>query len=326
MSGLRPAYQYEQKYWGSSRNFNPMTQSMKGSIKGKSIIEVIRDYCLGSGAYIDVYPNKYGILQIEPYHKKDWLESNVTIPYHTIQDMKVKFDTKNIVTGVSITSSDSLKIGGSATSKELIGLDLAQLFGNNGASISTSKKTKTKTSKGNTKTVKNTTNPYGTKLKKIYINSDNIYGKSTDRQFMKDFAAAMRKQGWKTKIIGWGPNTHTEKYMNGCKDGVWFCIYGGADAAVFRETVKKNSYTNKLKSLNSRTVIGMRTGGNIRKGGKYYKWLPRAHDDNYSPSSFKGISYPLATLTKGKVPIMYANSVKDMVAKFLAGGDNKEAC
>jgi hypothetical protein len=70
----------------------------------------------------------------------------------------------------------------------------------------------------------------------------------------------------------------------------------------------------------------MHGGGDIRKGGKYYKYLPRAHDDNYSPSSFKGVSYPLNMLTKGKVPIMYASNVDQMVSKFLAGGDNKEAC
>ena len=112
----------------------------------------------------------------------------------------------------------------------------------------------------------------------------------------------------------------------GPKNGIWFCIYGGADGAVYRETVGKNSYTNKLKKLGSRTVIGMHGGGDIRKGGKYYKWLPRAHDDNYSPSSYKGVSYPLKMLTKGKVPIMYANNAKQMAAKFLAGGDNPEAC
>jgi hypothetical protein len=70
----------------------------------------------------------------------------------------------------------------------------------------------------------------------------------------------------------------------------------------------------------------MHGGGDIRKGGKYYKYLPRAHDDNYSASSFKGVSYPLKMLTDGKVPIMYAGNVKDMVAKFLAGGDNPKAC
>ena len=81
-----------------------------------------------------------------------------------------------------------------------------------------------------------------------------------------------------------------------------------------------------MKKNNLRTVIGMHGGGDIRKGGKYYKFLPRAHDDNYIPKSFKGIKYPLSVLTKGKVPIMYASTADKMVAKFLAGGDNPKAC
>ena len=142
---------------------------------------------------------------------------------------------------------------------------------------------------------------------------------------MEDIAKILRKNGWKTKIVGVGPNYHTERYM-GPKNGIWFCIYGGADAAVFKETVGKNSYTNKLKRLGSRTVIGMRQGCDIRKGGKCYKWLKRAHDDNYSGSGFGGVKYPLKMLTNGKVPIGYADTAKQMAAKFLKGMDNPEAC
>ena len=64
----------------------------------------------------------------------------------------------------------------------------------------------------------------------------------------------------------------------------------------------------------------------LTKGGKYYKFLPRAWDDNYSPSGYTGIKYPLDMLTKAKVPIMYASNAKQMAAKFLAGGDNPKAC
>ena len=331
LSGLRPAYQYEQQYWGVSKenNFNPMTKTFKSIIKGKTTIEVIRDFVLGSGGYIDVYPNKYGALQIEPYHKTDWLKSCVEIPFQDIQDMKVNFNTTNIVTGVEVQSTEQLAVGKQYTSKSVTGLDLEVIFGKKGETISNPNQSTTKnsTKKSNsTVTAKKTNgNPYGTKKKVVWLNSDNIRGKSTDKKFLNDIAKLLKKQGWTTKVVGVGPNFHTEKYM-GPKNGVWFCIYGGADAAVFKETVGKNSYTNKLKKLGSRTVIGMRQGCDIRKGGKCYKYLKRAHDDNYSPSSFKGISYPLDTLTKGKVPIMYAGTADKMVAKFLAGGDNPKAC
>ena len=328
LSGLRPAYQYDQKSWGASKDFNPMTKSLKSIIKGKSVIEIIRDYVFGSGAYVDVYTNKYGVLQIEPYHRTDWLKSCVEIPFEEIEDMKLSFNTTNIVTGVNVQSAEQLSVGKGYSSETLVGLDLAAIFGNNGASISNPNKSTTNTSKTNNSTTtakKNNGNPYKTKKKVVWLNSDNILGKTADKNFMNDIAKLLKKQGWTTKVVGVGPNFHTEKYM-GPKNGVWFCIYGGADAAVFKETVGKNSYTNKLKKLGSRTVIGMRQGCDIRKGGKCYKYLKRAHDDNYSPSSFKGLSYPINVLTKGKVPICYGSTAEKMVAKFLAGGDNPSAC
>ena len=333
LSGLRPVYQYEQKYWGSITNFNPMTEKSKMIFRGKSWIEAIRALVLGSGAYIDVYFDKYGIIHIEPYTKDDFFNTGLYLTTPEIAEATQEFDTTNIITGARVHSTDKTKVGNVYGSSSLVNLNLTAIFGNlytsienpNQATSSSSNKGKNNSAGKKSTTKTKTTNPYNTKKKEVWLNSDNIHGKSSDRKFLEDVAKILRKNGWKTKIVGIGPNTHTEGYM-GPKNGIWFCIYGGADGAVYRETVGKNSYTNKLKKLGSRTVIGMHGGGDIRKGGKYYKWLPRAHDDNYSPSSYKGVSYPLKMLTKGKVPIMYANNAKQMAAKFLAGGDNPEAC
>ena len=327
LAGLKPAYQYEQKYYGAKKNFNPMTEKLSMVVKDKPIIQTIRDLVYGSGAYIDVYFDKYGTCHISPYHKND-LKKGLVLSANTITNRQFKFDTTNVITGTIVQSTDKLKSGNYYGSKELVNLDLRAFFGDLTASVSnpnTTKKKSASTKKsGNTK---NKDNPYNTKKKKVYISSDNIAGKTADKKFMNDIAKLLQKKGWTTKVIGLGPNSHYyPNYSKNCKDGVWFCIFGGADAAVFKQCVTKNAYTNALKKNNVRTVIGMHGGGDIRKGGKYYKFLPRAHDDNYSPSSFKGISNPLSMLTKGKVPIMYANTPKDMVAKFLAGGDNKEAC
>lgn len=334
LSGLKPAYQYNQKDYGMTRdgkayNYNPMEQKNKVIIRNKSTIEAIRDLVFGSGAYIDVYANKYGVIQIEPYHKKDFLNNGVTLSANEILDRTIKFDTTNIVTGVEVQSTDTLKAGKAYSSENLTGLDLAALFGNNGVTITNpaqNKNTSASTASKKSTTTKKSNNPYNTKAKNIYLNSDNIKGKSADKKFMNDIAKLLKKQGWKTKVVGVGPNFHTEKYAKKYKNGVWFCIYGGADGAVFKECAGKNSYTNTLKKNNLRTVIGMRQGCSILKGGKCYKYLKRAHDDNYSPSSYKGISYPLNVLTKAKVPIMYAGTAEKMVAKFLKGGDNPKAC
>lgn len=330
LSGLRPAYQYSQKAFGSTFDFNPMTVKKKQIIRNKSWIEAIRDLVYGTGAYIDVYFDKYGRIQIEPYAKDDFFNTGLLLTANEITEYSESFNTTNIITGVTVQSTDKTKNGKHYTSRDLIGIDLSAIFGNLTAVIdnpdqqtsSTSSKSSTG-KKSSTKT--KTNNPYNTKKKVVWLNSDNIKGKSSDRKFMEDIAKILKKHGWKTKIVGVGPNYHTEKYM-GPKNGIWFCIYGGADPGVFKEAVGKTSYTNKLKKLGSRTVIGMHGGGDIRKGGKYYKWLPRAHDDNYSGSGFKGLKNPLSVLTRGKVPIGYASTAKQMAAKFLKGMDNPKAC
>lgn len=331
LSGLKPAYQYEQKYYGASKNFNPMTEKISMIVKDKSFIEVIRDLVYGSGAYIDVYFDIYGICHINPYYKDD-LKKGLVLSAITMSDRKFKFDTTNVVTGTFVQSNDALTPGNYYSDTSLVNLDLSVFFGemlstvsNPNPNTSSTKKTTTTTKKSTT--TKNTNNPYNTKKKKCYISSDNIQSKSADKAFMNSIAAKLRKKGWSVKVIGVGSNSHYyPNYAKNCKDGVWFCIFGGADAAVFKQCVGNNAYTNALKKNNCRTVIGMHGGGNILKGGKYYKWLPRAHDDNYSPAGFKGVSYPLNMLTKGKVPIMYASTADKMVAKFLAGGDNPKAC
>lgn len=329
LSGLKPAYQYEQKYYGASKNSNPMTAKYNVVIQGKTLIETIRDLVYGTGAYIDIYFDSYGICHIEPYHKAD-LKKGLVLSANTVTNRKFKFDTTNVITGVAVQSKDKLSPGSYYDSTNIVNLDLGAFFGDLSASITNPEKTTTATSSAATKkstTTTNTKNPYNTKKKNIYISTDNIGTKTSDNKFMNDIAAKLKKQGWTTKIIGRGPNSHYyPNYAKNCKDGVWFCIFGGADAAVFKQCVGSNAYTNSLKKNNMRTVIGMHGGGDIRKGGKYYKWLPRAHDDNYSPKGFKGVSYPLDMLTKGKVPIMYANTADQMVSKFLAGGDNPKAC
>ena len=336
LSGLRPAYQYEQKYYGSTINFNPMTMKNNMVIKGKTFIETIRDLVFGSGAYIDVHFDRYGVIHIEPYTKDDFYKTGLLLTSTELSGLTQKFDTTNIITDVVVESSSKLKAGRVYSSDTLINLNLSAIFGSLTSSISNPNQNTNKTSSSSSgkkvtgkksNTTNKNNNPYNTKKKIVYISSDNIHNKSTDMNYMKDIAKLLKKQGWKSKIIGLGPGYHSENHMGGCKNGVWFCIYGGIDAAVLRENVIKCSYTNKLKSNKSRAVLGFRPpSSSILKGGKGYKWLPRAWDDNYSPSSFRGISYPLNKLTKNKVPIMYADTAKQMVAKFLKGGDNPQAC
>ena len=331
VSGLRPAYQYYEPYWGGSLKLNTMTMKPSYYSRDLTNIEQMRTLIYGNTPLIDLHVDEYGVVHFDPIHVNDFTKGLIELPFEITTNRKFKFDVTNIISRVNVDTGDLSY--GVYSSDDLLGLDLFAFVGtvtstiqreNNTTTIKSNKKS-SNTSKTSTTSNKNTYNPYG-KKKVCWVQSDNINGKSSDLKFIKDFAKKLRKKGWKVKVIGVGSNLHSEIYAN-VKNGIWFCIYGGACAGTIRETYANTSYRRKIKKNNSRTVLGFRPpSGNIRKGGKYYKWLPRAHDDNFSPSSFRGISYPSKYLTKKKVPFMYASSVDEMVAKFIAGGDNPDAC
>ena len=329
LSGLLPRYQYNQKYWfvGSKKDYNPFEWKKKLIIRNKSWIEAIRDIVYGTDMFVDVYFNKDGVIQIEPYLNTDYYNTGLYLTTSEVANRKFQFDTTNIITGVVVHSTDKTEAGKYYDSKDLVNLDLSAFFGDLTTSIDNPNQstTKTKSDKKQSQNTKNQNNPYNTKKKKVEISSDNIKGKSKDRAFLNKIEQLLKKEGWKVTNHGVGSNMHSEKHLK-IKDGVHFCIMGGVDAGMIREVTMNSSYVKKQKKLNCRTVWGWTPpASDIRKGGKRYKFMPRAHDDNYSPSGFKGVSYPSEKLAKWKVPFMYASTPEDMVAKFLKGGDMESA-
>ena len=331
LSGLRPAKYYDQKLAGSTISFNPMTQKVSIRAKGKSRIELIRDLVYGTGAYIDVYFGNNGVLQVVPYHKKDLFESGLHLTTQEIASRKFNFDTTNIITGVDILDTgDKLK---QYTAKDLTNVNLSAFFGNlysyidnTSSTTSTTSKNKTTSKKQSTTTV-NSDNPYGTKKKVVYMNIDVIEGDGhSEQDKMNKMCDLLKKQGWECHTCGVGSESHYQR-RGEVYGGIWFTLYGGACAGTLYETCTNNWYRSPLVSHGSRTVVGFfPPAGDIRKGGKYYEWLPRAHDDGFSSYNFSGISHMADMLTNCAVPFMYANSPSEMVAKFLKGGDNPEAC
>lgn len=339
LSGLRPAYQYEQSkdFNGSTISFNPMTEKVNILTKDKSLMEVIRDYVNGSGAYIDCYIDKYGIIRLEPFHKDDFFNTGLYLTTPEIASRKFTFDTTNIITGVIVKSNNTLSGGNGYSAKELTNLSLSSFFGNITTSISNPNDANLtiKGSSGNTSTANKTSsastkkattpnknkNVYGTKKKVVHLNMDYINSKSSDYAVMNSMKSILKKNGWTVKIAGWGPNSHY-KNRGKVKKGIWFCLYGGACAGTLREHATSSWFLNPLKKNKSRVVIGFfPPSGDIRKGGKYYKHLGPAHDWQGS-MNYANINYPAEFLSKNGVPFMYANNAKNMVAKFLAGGDN----
>lgn len=335
LSGLRPAYQYEQEYYGGPKNFNPMTMKNRIIVRNKSWIETIKSLIYSSGAYIDVYFSKEGVLKIEPYHKDDFYNTGLYLTTPELAHMTQKFDTTNIITGVQVHSTDKTKIGTTYSSASLINLDLNAIFGNVDASIenpnqqqnttvksTNNKKTTAKTKAKAAVNKKKTSNIYGTRTKTVWLSIDNIYGSSADYQKMYDIKKVLQQYGWKVYIAGRGPSTHYDRRAE-CKKGIWFELYGGFCAGTIRESCENAWFLNPLKKNRSRVVIGFLppcTNG-ILKGGSYYSYLGPAHDWEGS-QSYARLNYPGKFMSNHGVPWMIAKNGKEMAAKFLAGGDN----
>jgi hypothetical protein len=330
LSGVRPLWQYDQSiYKGNNYKGNPFKKKPKLIMKGKTFMEIIRNTVFSQLGYFDVWFNDRGILQIEPLAKKDWESTGLHLTTQQMASQKYKFSTTNAVTQVAVEGT-GLGDGKLFTSKDLgLKLDLTLFFGWQGASISDptqkDKNTSNATKKTTTTANVNSDNPYGTKNKIVYMNIDSIDGYSSDQGKMDKMCDLLKKQGWECHTCGVGSESHYERRgeVNG---GIWFTLYGGACAGTLREAATSAWYRRPLVNHGSRTVVGFfPPAGDIRKGGKYGSYLPRAHDDGFSGSD-PSITNPEEFLTKHGIPFMYANNPSDMVAKFLKGGDNPEAC
>ena len=343
LSGLKGIGHYDQSlYEGNKYKGNPFKNKPKFIARGKTKIEIIRNLVFSQLGFFDIWFNDRGILQIEPISKKDWEKTGLHLTTNAAMKQKYKFSTTNAITRAYVEGTGT-NVGKGYNLNNLKSgkLDLTLFFGKITSDIkdpvqqqttTTTHKSTTSTSKSKTTTT-NKDNPYGTKRKEVWITIDNIFGKSADKKIMNDFAREVQKAGWTTHVGNVGPSyhyAHAPGYSWAGKvwNAVWFVIYGGACAGTLNEAATARWYRKPLVDRGSRTVVGFihPPCGDIRKGGKYYSYLQRAHDDNFSPPSFRGISNPGKFLTNKAIPWMYAKDGKSLAQSFLQGGDNPEAC
>lgn len=326
LSGLRPLNAYNQELYGSVVKFNPFRGNVSMIIQGKTWIEAIRDIVYGTGGYIDVYIDIYGIIHVQPYHKKDLFESGLHLTTPEIASRKYKFDTTNIVTGVAIKSNDKGKIGEQYQSKSLVNLDLTAFFGYNNTLIDNPNKSTTKTNNASSgkqsTTSKNTSNPYGNKAKKIWIDADNGSGGMKDK-----LASALRKHGWTVHVGATNPNAHYEDYFNVSSDyQVLMNVYNGFCAGTIQEAYS-STIQNRLKNKGVVLVIVFESGGWTNpQGMKPYRYgdfsgytARRAWDDNFS-SSDPTIRNVGDFFKKNNAKYCCGPDVDSIMAQFLAGG------
>lgn len=151
-------------------------------------------------------------------------------------------------------------------------------------------------------------------IRPVYIISDNINNKSVDNNRINIIVSALKKLGLEAYNMGAGTNNigilQNPKVPS---NALIVQIMGGACAATIKETG-----TAWYKNLvGSKKVFYVWTQGAKKITG--LNWLERAHDDNFSPYSFKGLANPDEYLLKNGYQYYegYTNSKVNVLAKLI---------
>ena len=154
--------------------------------------------------------------------------------------------------------------------------------------------------------------------KTIVLSSDNIVNKTQDRRLLNQMAKILRSKGYTVKIAGIGPNYHVNSvrnYRNVCV----FHLVGGVDSGMFVD-MSDYYYKSYLRQNNNQFVLGCVAPPVYLNLGNM-TWLRRAHDDNYSPKSFRGIYYPGKYFNKRTgLNYVYGSNAEELVYNFIKYG------
>jgi hypothetical protein len=149
-----------------------------------------------------------------------------------------------------------------------------------------------------------------TQARAVYITSDNINGVTTDTNRINAIVKALKAMGLNVVNWGLGPSTH----INVLKDSkvpanaLVVDIYGGACAGTIYEMGQ--SYYKKLVGSKKVFNVWMPPATDITG----LAWLPRSHDDNFSPASFKGLANPDQYLLKNGYDYIYSGNLDAIIA------------
>ena len=152
--------------------------------------------------------------------------------------------------------------------------------------------------------------------KTVVINTDVVYNSEKDNQFMNDIATVLKAKGYKVIISTRGPNAHCNDIMGKYSDACILCLFGGCDSGMFYDMSSK-WYQNYLKQYNNRVVLGIRPVSSSPVDLATCAWLPRAHDDTYSPANFTGLAYPGTYLNEHNMDYIYGLTATEMANNFL---------
>ena len=130
--------------------------------------------------------------------------------------------------------------------------------------------------------------PEDTINRPIYITSDDISSKTADNARIEDIILRLKALGINAYNVGVGANTHITVLQSHKvpKDALIVNIYGGACAGTLNEMGTK--WYKNIKGTRKVFTVFHPPATDITG----LAWLPRAHDDNFSPPGFKGLAHP----------------------------------
>ncbi len=145
----------------------------------------------------------------------------------------------------------------------------------------------------------------------VYITSDNINGFTTDTNRINAIVNGLKALGLTVINWGLGPNTHYSVLQSSSvpANALIVDIYGGADAGVIYEMGQ--SYYKKLVGSRKVFCAWIAPYATNITG---LAWLPRAHDDTYSPASFTGLANPDQYLKNNGYDYIYSGDINAIVS------------
>ena len=152
----------------------------------------------------------------------------------------------------------------------------------------------------------------------VYITSDNIVSKTKDNARINSIVNGLKALGIKAYNMGVGPNYHVSVLQSNKvpKNALIIDIYGGACAGTLKEM--GSSWYKSIKGTREVFSVFWPPSTDITN----LAFLPRAHDDNFSPASFKGLSNPDDYLKANGYSYIHSGSLTNIVNAILYQATN----
>ena len=143
----------------------------------------------------------------------------------------------------------------------------------------------------------------------IYITSDNINNSAVDNARINSIVNGLKALGLKAYNMGLGPNKHDTVLTSGTlpSNALVVDIYGGADAGLIKEM--GSAWYKSIKG--ARTVFSVFWPPSIDITGLAF--LPRSHDDNYDPASFKGLANPAKYMLDNGYNYIHSGTILNII-------------